>query len=214
MCSIIGSFNRHTFKDLVELNRYRGEHSHSLAVIDLDAGLVALHRGFSGIPNQAIDKVFANYPGCYIVGHMQAPTTDAKDESAIHPARDTHDAHLWHNGIIKEDCIAQMQRTLGDDTPWDTALLNRWISEGHSLNDVDGSFACMRHDHTNGLTLFRNALSPLFLNAALDLSSTKFAGAAPVTENVVWRLDLEYGRKESISTFSTKNTFYIDINDL
>jgi hypothetical protein len=216
MCSIIGSFDRDHFKSLVELNRYRGEHSHSLAAVDLDAGLISLRRGFGGIDLTWADKIFDANPEAYIVGHMQAPTTDAKDATAIHPSADVkaNTAYLWHNGIIKEDCIAHMQRTLGVNEEWDTALLNQWISGRHKLDDVDGSFACLRYDVTNGLTMFRNALSPLFVDKNLNLSSTKFAAGYDVPDGFVWHLDLHRRTFYDIATFTTKNTFYVDITDL
>ena len=118
MCAIFGSFNRDTFIDLAELNSYRGQHSYSISLYDtINQQLTVIRKEQGKFDCDGIEP-----DGKYLVGHIQAPTTAAKDMANIHPSYfdsseradwyTTGQSFLWHNGIIKEDMIKTMQLEL------------------------------------------------------------------------------------------------------
>ena len=109
--------------------------------------------------------------GYYYIGHQQAPTTEAKDLQAIHPAVEDG-ALLWHNGIIKADDVVRLQRLYETDEKWDTQLLLRDYLDTCNLSQIDGTFACVLYSDYQ-LRIFRNEISPMFYNEQGDISSTK-----------------------------------------
>lgn len=208
MCSLIGSFSIDKYKELYELNAYRGTLTSSFTVIDEDSEIVTLNR-FNN-PERMFEVIentlFAGETGCYFLGHSQAPTTSA---SGVHPA-EINDSLLWHNGIIKETEIKRWNTLLGTDFVWDTELLlnivNIYGTQG--LSDVDGTFACVLA-RGKDFYVFRNALAPLFYDDELNISSTKFKGCKPVPYGRVYRLDFDHKMLEpTTQTFNTKNNPY------
>lgn len=188
MCAIVGSFDKSKLIELIELNSYRGSHSYSYSTISAD-GLSIIVQEHGTIDTNIID---IDKTGAYGLVHIQAPTTEAKSTDNIHPARDRYTA-LWHNGIIKASHVKKMQEKFGDDTNWDTQLLLRAVNSARDeLNLVDGSFSCLWHD---GVTtyLFRNAISPMFYDKDLNISSTKFEGSIPTPANKM--LELNFNTK-------------------
>lgn len=188
MCAIFGSFDKETFKELHKINSYRGEVCNSLSAHCSDGSLhITQNRGPMFDSN--IEQFFEDHPGCYIIGHTQAPTGPVEINNihpAIYGAYDPIASHLssclWHNGIIKPQQIPA-------DT-WDT----EWLLTGlmtqdiASLSHVQGSFACVFY--TKGdLYLFRNAISPLFYDPMGNVSSTKFEGSQMVPHNKMWHFD-------------------------
>ncbi len=208
MCSLIGSFSIDTYKELYELNAYRGTLTSSFTVIDEDSEIVTLNR-FNNPERmfEVIDNtLFHGDTGCYFLGHSQAPTTSA---SGVHPA-EIAETLLWHNGIIKETEIKRWNEKLGTDFVWDTELLLNIINiYGHTgLSDVDGTFACVL-SHDKNFFVFRNAIAPLFYDDQLNISSTKFKGSKPVPPHKVFRLNLETRSLEDTQhNFTTKNNPY------
>lgn len=203
MCSIIGSFNVNTVDELSKLNAYRGTHSHSVYAFDSNYDVVYSHRDFG-----ALDINRHDIPeGAYIVAHQQAPTTESRDSVAIHPAQN-NESLLWHNGIIKNDDVKRLQRELQSDVAWDTKLLlDNFITTG-SFDDINGTFACMLY-HNNKLHILRNEISPLFMNASGDVSSTKFDDSFSVEPNKVLHFtpfDASMIREEG--SFKTKENPY------
>ena len=205
MCAITASFSIEKLKELYKLNAYRGELSYSLTTFDNDdtgrthVGVLLQDEG--KLPDLVLDT-FIDQPGRFYVAHSQAPTTDTKN---IHPAA-YGDALLWHNGIIK-------QKTLSSDT-WDTAwLLENIIDYGwSSLSRVDGTFACIMY-WGGELFVFRNEISPLFVDSKLNFSSTKFEGSQSLDPNRVWKINLESGFLDTVAYFETfENPYYIPEN--
>ena len=203
MCSIVGSFNIETLCNLSQLNAYRGTHSHSLYAFDRDMNVSYSHKGFG-----ALDVSAHTIPkDCYIVAHQQAPTTEAKDMNSIHPA-EVDGSLLWHNGIIKQDDVRRLQSELSSVEKWDTKLLLlNYITTG-SFDGLDGTFACVMHT-SNKLYILRNEISPLFMNASGDVSSTKFDDSFSVEPNKVLHFtpfDASMIREEG--SFKTKENPY------
>ena len=93
----------------------------------------------------------------------------------------TPDCALWHNGIIKADIVDKLSEETG--TKWDTMQILRKITSSDdnwwdSLNGFDGSFSCLMYVRTKGLLMFRNQISPMYVDVNLNISSTKFEGSA------------------------------------
>ena len=119
MCSIIGSYDIEMVKDLAKLNEYRGQHSHSFFVL-LNNKVVYSHKDYGELNIADHLHKVDNDQNYYIV-HQQAPTS-LQVEDAIHPAQ-LGDHYLWHNGIIKNKCIKELQSIYRTSTDWDTKLL-------------------------------------------------------------------------------------------
>ena len=199
MCSISASKDKKQLLKLVDLNRYRGEESHSVSqFLYSDDGLDLKSQTKSYGPLD-LDLLDGNWDYCVV--HQQAPTskevnnTDLATGRFIHPAKKDK-SYLWHNGIIKEGKFE------GD---WDTAwLFDQALNE--DLNKVDGSFACMLY-HENQIYVFRNEISPLFKSDS-TFSSTIFPEASAVDPNVYWKLDYNSDVLEQGFIFKTKENPY------
>lgn len=186
MCSIIGSLSKDKIKELAELNAHRGQHSHSIYVFDVvDTSttnkVLYSHRGMGPLN---LDE--HTLPTGYIVVHQQAPTTENKDESSIHPAQ-IGSQLLWHNGIIKAAEVKRLQETIKIDSTWDTYLMLQGLvnEDVGSLTNIDGTFSCFWYDGSNCF-LFRNEISPMFMDELGNISSTKFDASSPIDPNFVW----------------------------
>jgi glutamine phosphoribosylpyrophosphate amidotransferase len=175
MCAIVGSFDKDKLKELIELNCYRGNHSYSISEYTLKTKSLFTTRGLGDFPFEILKEL---KEGKYYIAHTQAPTTDAKSTSNIHPHRFNDDYMLWHNGIIKESFVKKMQNQLNTAEKWDTALLNEWVYNKYDLGEVDGTFSCLRFDKGK-LILFRNEISPMFIDKDFNISSTKFKNSNP-----------------------------------
>ena len=187
MCSIIGSFSKDKIVDLVKLNLYRGQHSYSYSYYNPEDNTIQVTRGLGEIPLDSI-----NIPqGHYCIAHMQAPTTENKDINSVHPAQ-IGNTFLWHNGIIKAKWIEKRKNHIEvSEVPnrynsWDTYLiLRQYVEDGH-LNNIDGTFSCMYYSPMEGLQLFRNEISPLFIDKDYNISSIKFDNSSPLKANIIW----------------------------
>jgi hypothetical protein len=203
MCSISASSDKKILLKLVELNRYRGEESHSVSQF-----LYTESKAFDGLYLKSqtksygpldLDLLDGNWDYCVV--HQQAPTskevnnTDLATGRFIHPAKKDK-SFLWHIGIIKEGKFE------GDwDTEW---LFDQALNE--DLNEVDGTFACMLY-HENQIYVFRNEISPLFKSDS-TFSSTIFPEASAVDPNVYWKLDYNSDVLEQGFIFKTKENPY------
>lgn len=199
MCALFGSPDRKMFVELANLNSYRGNHSYSVSTTDYEKVVIAL----KGLGEFQMPFVI----GTYYIGHTQAPTTEAKATSSIHPS-EIEDTFLWHNGIIKEHQVREWQQRLKQIEPWDTKLLHQllyYYNPSEVLSEADGSFACVWYDGDN-IYLFRNTNCPLFTDGR-SYSSTKFAGSESIKEDTMYRLTPK-GIEETSITFETKNNFY------
>jgi glucosamine 6-phosphate synthetase-like amidotransferase/phosphosugar isomerase protein len=182
MCSIIGSYNKDKFIELLNLNRYRGSFSHSLTLYNEHE--VRTFKDFGDFNLELLDHI---NDGDYLLGHCQAPTGGlVKEYSRIHPYV-SEDFKLLHNGIIKTEALAQINKLLNSEYLWDTQALGELIKDDFSkLSDIEGSFACVCIKD-NEIYMFRNAISPLYINGA-NISSTKFADSKMIDHNNVFKL--------------------------
>lgn len=189
MCSIFGSFSKDKIVELAALNKYRGQHSFSYSYIDLEDNSIQVNRGIGEIPLELI-----NIPkGNYCIAHMQAPTTDNKDINSVHPAS-IASHYLWHNGIIKDGWVKKTKDAIeSHEMPnrfntWDTYLiLRQYIAMDGHLNNIDGTFSCAYFSPTGGLQLFRNEISPMFIDDDSNISSTKFDKSYSLPPNIIWQ---------------------------
>lgn len=208
MCSIIGSFSKKKITELAELNRYRGEHSHSLFVIcPMSYKVLFQHKGLGSLKFNEHE-----IPEGYIVAHQQAPTSENRDDT-IHPAawrgEGKYDDLLWHNGIIKSHCVKRLQELHKTEETWDTKLL-LWnlVKLEDPLNNVDGTFACLWKNKEH-MYLFRNEISPMFIDDNFNISSTKFENATPIAANVIFHFDVHYKILAEYMQFKTvTNPYY------
>jgi len=222
MCAIAGSFDTDTLIKLVELNSYRGSHSYSYSVYDPKNGTIEVLKKELGTIDPSIIKLTK---GKYGIVHVQAPTTEAQSKESIHPAiamqrveRESSikpsSMSLWHNGILKEDCVKALKEASGSKSSWDTMLMVQEIlSKGWlSINAFNGSFSCLLH--AKDLFLFRNEISPMFIDSDLNISSTNFPGSAPTEPNKVLMFDFEHKTVSPIFTFKTVENpyFFMDEN--
>lgn len=204
MCAIIGSFDKSKLKELYNLNAYRGALSYSVASFNLKSSkpenteLELLFKDDGAMPDSLIDNI-PSTDGAFLIGHTQAPTTQTDN---IHPAV-YGQGLLWHNGIIK-------QKNISNET-WDTEWLLQQIMDygWSSLSRADGTFACTMYNG-NDLYLFRNEISPLFVDDSLNISSTKFDGSYSLTPNTVYKINLESRTLTTTASFETlENPYYI-----
>ena len=199
MCSIIGSYDIEMVKDLAKLNEYRGQHSHSFFVL-LNNKIVYSHKDYGELNiDDHLHKV-DNDQNYYIV-HQQAPTS-LQVEDTIHPAQ-LGGHYLWHNGIIKNKCIKELQSKYMLSTGWDTQLLLYSLVKNHKPIDIDGTFACLWLDPAGDVYVFRNEISPLFMDDDFNISSTMFDGCFSVLPNTMLRINMMNKIKQQTNTFKT-----------
>lgn len=202
MCAILGSFSKRKLLDLYRLNAYRGEMSHSLTSFDyynddrLRLGVLFQDNG--PLNTEVLDALHEREDR-YFFAHSQAPTTDTNN---MHPAV-FGNAMLWHNGIVKQSSIPE-------DT-WDTAwLLEKILDYGwSSLSRINGTFACVMF-YTNEMFVFRNEISPMFVDDNLNISSTKFEGSRSLEPNKVFKMYFKDKKLIPIAYFETfENPYYL-----
>jgi hypothetical protein len=204
MCSIIGSFRVETIVRLCELNAYRGQHSHSISYYNIVTNdFTQINRKLGPINYDEI----APGENEYIIVHMQAPTTDAKDNLSVHPAIIERDV-LWHNGILKAKEIERLKSKYQTITNWDTyILLKHMMSEG-TPDGIDGTFSCLWYDSYR-LYLFRNEISPMFIDSDMNISSTKFVNSEPTPANCILLFEPALKNVVPILNFNTvENPYY------
>lgn len=194
MCALVGSGEKKMLNFLYDVNSYRGQLSYSVSTISRDSEILSLTQAAGKMPEGFI---FELPDAHFYIGHSQAPTTES---TSIHPAK-FKDAMLWHNGIVK-------QREIPDGV-WDTEwMLKGIVTDGFGfLSTVTGSFACVLFMQ-NQLFIFRNEISPLFVDKDLNISSTKFHGGEPITPNVVYQLNLKEMTMVEVAQFETRENPY------
>jgi asparagine synthetase B (glutamine-hydrolysing) len=197
MCSIIGSFKKDTIVELVKINAYRGQQSHSISYFDIVTGNITVIRGEGPIDCDKIDFE----PLTYCIVHMQAPTQ--REKKSIHPAY--HEGRfLWHNGILKQNYVEKLKGDLDEVCSWDTFLMLKSMvkTDKKSLNEFDGSFACVLYDNEK-LYAFRNEIAPLYYDTNMNISSTKFYGSKSLDPNLIYHMDFNFQNFFKIKTFTT-----------
>lgn len=203
MCAISGSKSISDIEDLYQFNSYRGETSYSLSTfkyINNQVELVTHYSDDGPLPPELLTEAERiqqdNY---YYIAHSQAPTTQTNNR---HPAI-FGNAMLWHNGIIKQSTIPA--------NTWDTSwLLEKIIDYGwSSLSRIDGTFACVMY-YVGELYVFRNEISPLFVDNNLNLSSTKLNNYRDVEPNKVFKMYLKDKKLVPVAYFETmENPYYL-----
>lgn len=208
MCAIFGSRDLDTFLQLAELNLYRGSHSYSVAAFNIEEGRIEFaHKQFGEFyyghlpESTALGKHF-------LIGHVQAPTTEATLQENIHPC-EYHGTYLWHNGIIKASFCEQMRTNMGVNHQWDTRLLHEWIVKDQNLSAVDGTFSCLLYQY-QALFLLRNEISPMYVDDKLNISSTRFENSVQTQPGQILRFNFESNKleQEPYKSFETKNNPY------
>ena len=208
MCSIIGSFSKQKFKELVELNQHRGSFSYSFLVLDPEnLQTVFLEQNFGKFNVSSLQ----NSPnGMFYLGHCQAPTGGLiEDPNRIHPAQ-IETSFLFHNGIIKQKDVLRLQNEHKTSDGWDSKLMLQEIQKiglMETLNTIDGSFACVFNDRKK-LRIFRSAAGTLFIDDELNISSTKFDKAQRIEKDTVYHLDLLHKYVIIENKFKSKSNPY------
>jgi len=214
MCAIIGSSNVDVLEEFVRLNSYRGSHSYSISLFNKTTGILSVMEKKLGRPSLNSFTLPAN---SYGIIHIQAPTTDGKTQEFIHPAmlitkfESWPEQALWHNGIIKDSIVKENISKW--NTSWDTMQIlkslhntnNRWTE----LNKFDGTFSCLYYDRADlGMHIFRNEISPMFIDDNFNLSSTKFEGSKETEPNKVFKLNFTNNTLKEVGKFSTVENPY------
>ena len=203
MCGIFASKDLNKFLQLKDLNAYRGQHSYSYSTYDyLTEELYVHKRGLGEFDDTYLD----DRPYLYHIGHIQAPTTSSKGTDNIHPSKAGF-SYLWHNGILKTDCIKRLQKEMNTDDEWDTALLNQWFTRQYDLSIIDGTFSCLRSIYGK-MYIFRNEISPMFIDDDFSLSSVKFKDSKATEPNIAQLMDLRKCVMYNIKKFKTKENPY------
>jgi glucosamine 6-phosphate synthetase-like amidotransferase/phosphosugar isomerase protein len=204
MCSIIGSYSKEKFIELVKLNEYRGSFSYSVTAYNEKQSNT--WKDFGLFNKDVLDNIT---DGDYILGHCQAPTNGLiRDVNRIHPYINDS-IKILHNGIIKKHDVDRINESLGKDYEWDTQALGEYIkNDFNNLSDVEGSFACGLIKG-NDLFVFRNAISPLYVDCNSNISSTKFAESAMIDYNTIYKLNNLTCVFEKVTAFNnTHNPYY------
>lgn len=213
MCSIVMGLNPEKVKELVELNKYRGVLSHSITEYDKDEkDIWAVYRSAGELDTSLLNSSLLEdgFEYMFQIIHQQAPTTDNRSKSYIHPCEYKNN-FLWHNGIIKEKEIKALQKLYHLDTSWDTELLLHHIlaSPNYTPDAIDGSFACVFINDKGHIFVFRNEIAPLF-HTDTEFSSTQFDGSQSLEANIVFRVIIKDGKFEltPAANFKTHNNPY------
>jgi glutamine phosphoribosylpyrophosphate amidotransferase len=205
MCGIFATFDNVLFLELFNNNKSRGSFSLSITNINTDCVIENCYKSFD--INGDIEKT-KNYK----IGHLQAPTNGmVKDITRIHPA-ESDSKYLWHNGIIKENCIKELSDIYNIEmTNWDTLFILRLIHKigiPRALELLDGSFACIFYNN-NQLFMFRNSIAPLFIDNNLNISSIKLNDTFElIRENCIFELNLKLKKYKIIDKFINNKSPY------
>lgn len=193
MCSIVCSFNKDNFYDLIKLNQYRGTFSYSVGVFDKDNGLINIKKKFG---EMSFKDIPSKKPEQLYIGHVQSPTGGLIYEyDRIHPSK-INNTYLYHNGILKQSYLNELKLSWGykpAESVWDTKILHQTLlSEENTflaLSSIDGSFACL-FINGNKLYLFRSEIVNLYYNNDFDISSILFKDCNLLKENIVFELNI------------------------
>lgn len=207
MCSIVGSFSKVIFKNLIELNQNRGSFSYSFLVLNpATLNTESLIQNFGKFDTSVVDSA---EPGLFF-GHCQAPTGGLiEDPNRIHPAK-IGDKFLFHNGIIKQKDVTRLQKEHNTDEGWDSKLMIMEINKKglmETLNTIDGSFACV-YKENNNIFIFRSQAGTLFVDENLNISSTKFNNAQRIKHDTVFKLNLINKSLDVFDIFKSKSSPY------
>jgi hypothetical protein len=75
---------------------------------------------------------------------------------------------------------------MGETNSWDTYLILKQFETKRELDGIDGTFSCLYYKQGQALKLFRNEISPLFIDDDDNISSTRFENSYTLEPNIVW----------------------------
>jgi len=221
MCGLFASRDPEKLKELMKLNLQRGQKSLSQAGFEIDGidGTGEIHGWkLKQEPKISLDEDILKVSD-YTLVHIQAPTAVGNH---IHPAvlfsNDRWNMALWHNGILKQEAIRDLQQELRTNVTWDTLLIlmgyarlerSTNVEKSKFLSNLDGSFACF-YKYGPHLYVFRNEIAPLFVDNELNFSSVKFKGSNSIEPGIVFKVNFNYNRLDDTGIhFTTANNPYI-----
>jgi len=84
------------------------------------------------------------------------------------------------------------------------------LQEGvDTLNELDGSFSCLYYDKDElSLFLFRNEISPMYMDMDMNISSTDFPNSYETPPNEVLKMNFNQVGVDVVSKFSTVENPY------
>lgn len=200
MCSITGSFDKLIFDKLTVIGYSRGNFSHSITQFSSENFQI----------KKSFDKIISDPNKIFYLGHSQAPTGGMiKDTYRIHPAKE-EGYYLYHNGILKQSYIDLLKEEFNTRENWDTLLLLKKIvkDEFKILSEIDGSFTGVLFSNSNYIYLFRNEITPLWIDKDFNFSSIKFENSFLIKENTIFELNLISKNLKEIGKFTTRNNPY------
>jgi glutamine phosphoribosylpyrophosphate amidotransferase len=214
MCAIIGSFNKKTVIDLIEKNQHRGRVAYSISLFNLEDSLVTAEYGNGEFDAAYLENM--KIDGCYIVCHLQSPTgIGDPDGNSVHPNiinNTQQNSYLWHNGILMPSAMQMLQQKFCNST-FDTFLLHQWLAGNGSLDDIEGSFACVFI--VNGsVKLFRSKHAKLYIDENMTISSEYFEGSKCINADRIYEMNFTDNSLVIESYFKTKRYNIIIEGDL
>ena len=192
MCALIGSFEVEKILGLIERNQHRGRVAYSLAAWDPVSGALGLIYGKGLFDPAALERI--EHDGRYLLCHLQSPTHIAANGSMeTQPSiirKEKSSSYLWHNGILVPQTMEMISRKLGVKSGFDTHLLHWWLEKGETLDEVEGSFACIYLSGGDGnIRLFRSRHAKLYIDEKMTLSSERFPGSRCINADRIYRMD-------------------------
>ena len=204
MCSIVGSFDKDSFENLVDLNQFRGNFSYSFSIYDINEKRVKEQTKGFGQFDKSLIKNAISKPHIYYIGHLQAPTGGLlKDENRIHPTI-IGNSMLWHNGILTPRGIKYLQKNLSTDEIFDTKLLHQAILSSEYiklLSNTEGLFSCLFYDRD--LYVFRTKHGKLFIDNNMSISSERFDNSKCINYDTFYHLDFKNMKLSAGEKFTT-----------
>lgn len=212
MCSIIGSFSKDKFKELVKLNQFRGNFSYSLSVYNTNTRTFSsMVKNFGKFPLELLDMMNIKEHE-YIIGHVQAPTNGIVEiPDRIHPTQidAPNPTYLWHNGLLTPRGIKYIQEKYEHDDEFDTLLLHRYLLKNScNLSEIEGLFTCLFKEQNN-FFLFRTKHGKLYVDDDLSISSERFEDSKCINADTIYQVDFHSKVLYNIDTFRTRRFNYV-----
>lgn len=200
MCGIYGSNCFEQFKDLYNLNVYRGNFAAGHVYLDRPGKSIHISK-FPGQVKYTKPSVTANY----YMGHTQSPTGTVRDyhPSTTHPF-ETGNWLIAHNGVINN--WKQLAETYlpnhkcAVDTSIIPALLEMYIAARHTVEEIDvivqkvlnmlsGTYGVFIYNKVYDALYIARCGSTMFYNDKnMVFSSSPAPGLDPLPEHVLYRI--------------------------
>jgi len=215
MCGIVLATDINELIDLMSLNSDRGTIQYSVTAYSKDFTSTQFKFTSEYNPSSLKEKLQSIDCAMFYIGHLQSPTGI---EYNFHPASNGR-YHLFHNGMMKQKYIRQLQHELNAASiGWDTELMLMAISRAESLpdclNKFEGTFACILVDvHDKQVFVFRNMLSPLFARDIVLSSKNPGSGFEQIKANCILKIDFQDNRIVEHQMFNNKELPYYFIGE-